>query len=90
MQLSHILRSRKRRICGHPLYDAPFGGLNFAKALCDLEANINLMPLDVFRKLDLEAPKLTTMRLLMEDHSVKRPVGIFYDALVKLETFMES
>lgn len=33
--------------------------------------------------LGLETPKLTSMRLLMEDHSGKRPVGILYDVLVK-------
>lgn len=34
---------------------------NFAKALCDLGANINLMPLAVFKQLSLGSPTLTTM-----------------------------
>ena len=32
------------------------GSLDFAKALCDLGANINLMPLDVYKKLGLGYP----------------------------------
>lgn len=41
---------------------APF---NFARALCDIEVNINLMPLVIFKLLGLEAPKLTLIRFLM-------------------------
>ncbi|XP_069147993.1 uncharacterized protein [Solanum lycopersicum] len=43
------------------------GSLHFAKALCDLGASINLMPLSVYKKLGLGDPKTTSMRLLMDD-----------------------
>ena len=33
------------------------GLLCFAKALCDLGASINLMPLSIYKKLGLETPK---------------------------------
>ncbi|KAK4721669.1 hypothetical protein R3W88_011902 [Solanum pinnatisectum] len=39
------------------------GMLHFAKALCDLSASINLMPLSIYKKLGLGAPKPTAMRL---------------------------
>ncbi|XP_015160534.1 uncharacterized protein [Solanum tuberosum] len=48
------------------------GILHFKKTLCDLGANINLMPLSIYKKLGLGAPKPTVMRLLMADKTVKR------------------
>ena len=33
-------------------------------------------------------PKHTAMRLLMVDRTVKRPIGILYDVLVKVESFI--
>ena len=41
--------------------------LHFYKALCDLGASINLMPLPIYKKLFLGDPKSTAMRLLMAD-----------------------
>ncbi|PHT31728.1 hypothetical protein CQW23_28065 [Capsicum baccatum] len=64
------------------------GSLDFAKALCDLGASINLMPLSIYRKLGLGDPTLSNMRLVMADRSVKRLVGILYDELVKVSTFI--
>ncbi|XP_049394624.1 uncharacterized protein LOC125858885 [Solanum stenotomum] len=59
------------------------GILHFAKALCDLGANINLMSLSIYKKLGLGAPKPTVMLLLMADRTVKRPIGVIQDVLVK-------
>ncbi|PHT58202.1 hypothetical protein CQW23_00565 [Capsicum baccatum] len=50
------------------------GSMNFAKALCNLGASINLMPLSIYKKLGLGDPTPTNMRLVMDDRSVKRPV----------------
>ena len=66
------------------------GSLHFAKALCDLGANINLMPLSIYKKLGLGDQKPTAMRLLMADRTVKRPIGILHDVLVKVESFIFS
>ncbi|XP_060216287.1 uncharacterized protein LOC132643762 [Lycium barbarum] len=57
----------------------------FAKALCDLRVSINLMPLAIFNKLGLGTPRPTTMRLLMSDRTVKKPVGILYNVLVRVD-----
>ncbi|PHT42257.1 Polygalacturonase [Capsicum baccatum] len=43
------------------------GSLDFAKALCDWGASINLMPLSIYRKLGLGDPTPTNMRLMMAD-----------------------
>ena len=64
------------------------GMLQFAKALCDLGASINLMPYAIYKQLGLGEPKATTMRLLMADRSIKHPVRILYDILVKVDRFI--
>ncbi|XP_049347883.1 uncharacterized protein LOC125812438 [Solanum verrucosum] len=64
--------------------------LHFAKALCDLGASINLMPLPIHKKLGLGDPKPTAMRLLMADRTVKRPIGVLQDVLVNEEFFIFS
>lgn len=61
---------------------------SFAKAEGDLEANINLKLIAIYLQLDLGAPKPTSMQLLMADLSVKKPVVILYDILVKEENFI--
>jgi len=64
------------------------GKMHFAKALCDLGASINLMPLSIYKKLGLGAPKPTAMRLLMADRTVKKPIGVLQDVLVKVGPFI--
>ncbi|KAL5574298.1 hypothetical protein UlMin_023895 [Ulmus minor] len=54
------------------------------KALCDLGASINLMPLSIFRKLGLGEPTPTMVSLVMVDRSIKHPRGIVEDVLVKV------
>ncbi|XP_022867335.1 uncharacterized protein LOC111387048 [Olea europaea var. sylvestris] len=61
---------------------------HFDKALYDLGASINLMPLSVFRKLDLGEAKATIVTLQLEDRSLTHPRGIIEDVLVKVEKFI--
>ena len=58
------------------------------KALCEVGASINLMPLSIYKKLGLGDLKPTAMRLLMANRTVKRPIGILHDVLVKVESFI--
>ncbi|XP_070050817.1 uncharacterized protein [Nicotiana tomentosiformis] len=51
------------------------GSADFAKALCDLGASINLMPYSVFKTLGIGQPRATSMRLQMADRTMKRPLG---------------
>ena len=53
-------------------------------------ASINVMPLSIYVKLGLGDPKPTAMRLLIHDRTVKRPIGILHDVLVKAESFIFS
>ncbi|XP_070057897.1 uncharacterized protein [Nicotiana tomentosiformis] len=60
----------------------------FARALCDNGARINLMPLDIYKQAGLGMPRPISMRLQMADRSIKRPVGIVDDVLVKVGKFL--
>ena len=60
----------------------------FKKALCDLGANINLMPLSVAKKLNLGEPTLTALSLLMADRFLTYPQGIIADVLFKVDKFI--
>nr|XP_009611036.1 uncharacterized protein LOC104104605 [Nicotiana tomentosiformis] len=61
---------------------------DFATALCDNGASINLMPLDIYKQAGLSMPRPTSMRLQMADRSIKRPVRIIDDVLVKVGKFL--
>ncbi|XP_070035058.1 uncharacterized protein [Nicotiana tomentosiformis] len=61
---------------------------NFAKALCDLGASINLMPYSVFKTLGIGQPKATSMRLQMTYQTMKRLLGIIDDVLVRVDKFI--
>ncbi|XP_070039181.1 uncharacterized protein [Nicotiana tomentosiformis] len=49
------------------------GSYAFAKALCDLGASINLMPLAIYTKLGIGRARPTSMLLQLTDRTIKRP-----------------
>ena len=77
----------KRRQPGNLTIPCEIGPMHFQKALCDSGASINLMPLSIFKKLNLEA-KTTSMTLQLADRTTKKPVGIVEDVLVKTKKFI--
>ncbi|CAA0806679.1 Unknown protein, partial [Striga hermonthica] len=64
------------------------GGKRFGKVLCDLGASINLMPLSIFKRLEIGTIRLTTILLQMVDRSLSYPKGIVEDVFVKVEGFI--
>ncbi|XP_015940257.1 uncharacterized protein LOC107465797 [Arachis duranensis] len=64
------------------------GKMTLEKALCDMGANINLMPLSMMKKLAIEEIKLTRMSLVMADRSIKIPNGVMENLLVKVGEFI--
>ncbi|XP_070005215.1 uncharacterized protein [Nicotiana sylvestris] len=62
--------------------------VEFAKALCDLGASINLMPYLVFMMLGIGKQRPTSMRLQMANHTMMRPVGVIKDVLVRVDKFI--
>ena len=76
---------QKKEHSGAFTFPCTIESLHFAKALCDLGASINLMPLVINKKLGLGNPNPTAMQLLMDDRTVKRPIWILLNVLVKVE-----
>ena len=64
------------------------GNSIFERALCDLGASINLMPLSIFRRLGLGEARPTTVTLHLADKSLKHPRGVIEDLLVKVDKFI--
>ena len=64
------------------------GDVVFEKALCNLGADINLMPMSIFKKLSLGEERPTTVTLQLADRSLTHPCGIIEDVLVKVDKFI--
>ena len=64
------------------------GNLTIEKALLDLGASINLMPLSMLKKIGVVEMKPTRMTLQLADRSIKYPHGIVEDLLVKVDKFL--
>ncbi|XP_057755806.1 uncharacterized protein LOC130974988 [Arachis stenosperma] len=64
------------------------GKMTLEKALCNLGASINLMPLSIMRKLAIEEIKPTRMSLVMADRSIKTPNRVMENLLVKVGEFI--
>ena len=60
----------------------------FKKALCELGANINLIPLSIIERLSLGELTPTTITLPMVDRSMAQPEGVLEDVLVKVRKFI--
>ncbi|XP_070050705.1 uncharacterized protein [Nicotiana tomentosiformis] len=89
-QVSAIVHSMASKLEDPSAFTIPctIGSANFAKALCDLGASINLMSYSVFKTLGIGQPRPTSMRLQMADQTMKRPLGIIDDVLVRVDKFI--
>ena len=57
------------------------------KALCDLGANIIIIPLSISKRLDMGELRPTKMSVQLADRSVKYPVGILENVPVRIGQF---
>jgi hypothetical protein len=73
----------KQKDPGCPTIPCSVGSFKFEKALCDLGASVSIMPRDVFENLRLPL-ELTGMCLELGDNSIRYPLGIAEDVLVKV------
>src|ERR1044072_4164238 len=64
------------------------GNIKVGRALCDLGASINLMPLTVYERLKIGNLKPTKMNLQLADRSIAYPYGVVEDVLVKVDKFI--
>ena len=60
----------------------------FEKALCYLGANINLMPMSIFKKLNFREARPTIVTLQLTDRSLIYLCDIIEDVLVKVDKFI--
>ncbi|XP_070025377.1 uncharacterized protein [Nicotiana sylvestris] len=91
-QVSTILHSMAPKLEDPGAFTIPctIGSANFAKTLCDLGASINLIPYSVLKSLGIGKPRPTSMRLQMVYRTMKRPLGIIVDVLVRVDKFILS
>ena len=75
----------KKKDRGAVTIPCTIGDRSFKKALIDLGASVSLMPLSIYKKLELGEVQDTRMTLQFADHSMKRPYGIATDVLVKID-----
>ncbi|XP_059292370.1 uncharacterized protein LOC132045810, partial [Lycium ferocissimum] len=64
------------------------GHHDFARALCDNGASINLMLLFIYKQSRFGMPMLTRMRLQMADRSIKKPVAVVDGVLIRVGDFL--
>ncbi|KAA3484988.1 bromodomain-containing protein [Gossypium australe] len=62
--------------------------IHFNRALCNLGASINLIPLSIFEKLKLVDLKTTQIILQLADRSLACPKGVLEDVLFKVRSFI--
>ncbi|GJS19004.1 reverse transcriptase domain-containing protein [Tanacetum coccineum] len=72
---------------GKFLIPCKFLGMDECLALADLGASINLMPLSMWKELNLPKLTPTCMTLELADRSISRPIGIAEDVSVKVGVF---
>ena len=73
---------------GCPIISCVIGDTFIDKALLDLGASVNLLPLSVYQALGLGELKDTSITLQLADRSVKTPKGIIEDVLIKVGNFV--
>ncbi|XP_070022151.1 uncharacterized protein [Nicotiana sylvestris] len=64
------------------------GNFAFSKALYDLGAIINLMPLAIYKRLGIGRAIPISMLLQLADRTIKRPSGILDDVLIQVGKFV--
>ncbi|XP_052290887.1 uncharacterized protein LOC127900301 [Citrus sinensis] len=88
---SHMLQSKiptKLKDPGSFTIPCSVGTRYAGRALCDLGASINLMPLYVFKQLGVGECRPTTVTLQLADRSHAYPEGKIEDVLVKVDKFI--
>ncbi|XP_043811576.1 uncharacterized protein LOC110612714 [Manihot esculenta] len=64
------------------------GNIGVKKAMCDLGASINIMPLSVFQSLNAGPLKETGVVIQLADHSIVYPDGVLENVLVQVDNLI--
>ncbi|KAL1555248.1 hypothetical protein AAHA92_15714 [Salvia divinorum] len=81
-------RAVKQRDPGQFIIRCSIGKGKADKALCDLGADINIMPLEYYEKLNIGPLKATGVCIRLSDNITTQAVGIVEDVLVKIDDFI--
>jgi len=79
---------QKSRDLGNFTLPVTIGNLTIKRALMDLGASINLIPLSMLKKIGDVEVRPTRMTLQLADRSIKYPYGIVEDMIVKVDKFL--
>ncbi|XP_074291476.1 uncharacterized protein LOC141618275 [Silene latifolia] len=60
------------------------GNVQISRALCDLGASVNVLPLNIAKKIGMNELLPTNMTLLLADRYIKRHMGVLEDVPVKV------
>ncbi|XP_015955200.1 uncharacterized protein LOC107479586 [Arachis duranensis] len=85
-----IQKKLSQKMKDHGSFQIPciIGDISIEKALCDLGASINLMSLAMMKRMRIEEAKPTRMALQLADRTLKFPLGVVEDLLVKVGEFI--
>ncbi|KAK2402588.1 hypothetical protein QL285_052091 [Trifolium repens] len=81
-------RPQKKKDPGSFTIPISIGNFQVERALCDLGASINLMPLSLMKRIPGAVAKPTKMQLTLADRSITHPYGILQDVLVRCAEFV--
>ncbi|XP_070028980.1 uncharacterized protein [Nicotiana sylvestris] len=89
-QVSAIVHSMTPKLedPGYFMIPCTIGSAEFTKTLFDLVTSINFMPYSVFKTLGFGQLRPTAMRLKMANRTMKRPLGVIKDVLVRVDKFI--
>ncbi|KAK9155104.1 hypothetical protein Sjap_002584 [Stephania japonica] len=82
-----ILQKKLPPKCKDPgMFSVPciIGNVSIEKAMCDLGASINVMPLSIYENLKVGSLHETGIIIQLADRSVVRPEGVLEDVLVRV------
>ncbi|XP_070004219.1 uncharacterized protein [Nicotiana sylvestris] len=87
-QVSAIVNSLAPKFPGAITIPCTIGSAEFAKDFSDLGESINLMPYLDFKTLEIGQTRPTSVRLQMADRTMKRPLEVIEDVLVRVDKFI--
>ncbi|KAL0322161.1 UNVERIFIED_CONTAM: hypothetical protein Scaly_2512500 [Sesamum calycinum] len=85
--VSAILQRKLPPKCKDPgMFSIPckIGNIGIEKAMCDLGASINVMPLSIYKSLNIGPLKETGVVIQLADRSIVYPKGVLEDILVQV------
>ncbi|XP_022932792.1 uncharacterized protein LOC111439252 [Cucurbita moschata] len=78
----------KEKDPGSSTIPVSIGGKELGRALCDLAASINLMPLSIYKKLGIGEARPTIVTFQLVDRSITYPEGKIEDILIQVNKFI--